>query len=994
MPTDEDNFSAVMTTLLPFQRQMVEELIGEDGMCVMSAGMGWQKAVAVILRLHMERRRDASQEGVVLVLGCTDWQRSMLYRELHRMSDLPGGHAVSPNGQSTEGPDAARQLIPTSAETEPELLLPFDVTNEVSAAGRIDLYKSKPCLFVTTRILVVDMLNARIQGQHIAGMVIMNAHRVTDASGEAFAVRLFRMANKRGFIRAFSDQPTGFASGFNKIEKTMKALYVRKLFLWPRYQGAVKDSLEKHECELVEMWLHLSPPMSAIYDAISDLMDSCVKELRKSNKIDTSQLTLEHGLFKSFDDIVRRQLDSVWHTVSPKTKQLVQDLRTLRALAEYLLRFDSVTFLMYLENLRATEGVTSVWLFHDAAHTIFEQAKRRVYMLQSGGKGAAGKRKRSDNGNSDDTAAGGAQLEAVLEEMPKWALVQEVLQEIQQERLRMQSDRLLDGDLLQASRQKAAAAKVLIVAQEARTCLQLRSCLGPGGPAALMQELFSAYLLHRLDNKARAGLPGHRGGRGGRGRSGGRRSSGREAHSGQSSDRLEAMRAAQFSSRGATPHEEQALLKQAKALAAQQGTAHSSRGTGSRSRGKGAASSRPAARTAPESPQPTHAAPKSTQPSEDAESDQGLLKDVEFYTLDSRQESILWDVQPIFVVVYDPDVTFVRQLEIYQAERPDWRVRVYNLLYEDSQEADKFSAAVAREVRMFKDLIRQKEHMVLPDLAQDLAQVMVGPKALMHPDVEEALPGTTYNALTRRAGGRLSSRPLPRRLVIDVREFMSSLPSVLHQQGLHIVPVTLEVGDYILSPEMCVERKSISDLKGSFISGRLYHQAEAMSRNYKTPILLIEFERDKAFALHSVSEISADISQHSLISKLCLLTLHFPRLRIIWSRSLHATADIFRALKTNQDEPDPVSAAAVGVPLEGDGLPDAAAEAVINTTAVDVLRRLPGVTEANFRPLINAASSLAGLADLPLQQLERIMGGAAAAKKLREWLDAVCPVMS
>lgn len=34
----------------------------------------------------------------------------------------------------------------------------------------------------------------------------------------------------------------------------------------------------------------------------------------------------------------------------------------------------------------------------------------------------------------------------------------------------MQSDRLLDGDLLQASRQKAAAAKVLIVAQEVSKC--------------------------------------------------------------------------------------------------------------------------------------------------------------------------------------------------------------------------------------------------------------------------------------------------------------------------------------------------------------------------------------------------------------------------------------------------------------------------------------------------------------------------------------------
>ena len=47
------------------------------------------------------------------------------------------------------------------------------------------------------------------------------------------------------------------------------------------------------------------------------------------------------------------------------------------------------------------------------------------------------------------------------------------------------------------------------------------------------------------------------------------------------------------------------------------------------------------------------------------EADEGLLKDVAFYALDSRQESILWDVKPAFVVVYDPDVTFVRQLEVW-----------------------------------------------------------------------------------------------------------------------------------------------------------------------------------------------------------------------------------------------------------------------------------------------------------------------------------------
>lgn len=81
-----------------------------------------------------------------------------------------------------------------------------------------------------------------------------------------------------------------------------------------------------------------------------------------------------------------------------------------------------------------------------------------------------------------------------------------------------------------------------------------------------------------------------------------------------------------------------------------------------------------------------------------------------------------------------------------------------------------------------------------------------------------------------------------------MREFMSSLPNVLHQKGMRIIPVTLEVGDYILSPSICVERKSIQDLFGSFASGRLYHQAEMMLRYYRIPVLLIEFSQDKSFS--------------------------------------------------------------------------------------------------------------------------------------------------
>jgi hypothetical protein len=60
------------------------------------------------------------------------------------------------------------------------------------------------------------------------------------------------------------------------------------------------------------------------------------------------------------------------------------------------------------------------------------------------------------------------------------------------------------------------------------------------------------------------------------------------------------------------------------------------------------------------------------------------------------------------------------------------------------------------------------------------------------------------------------------------------------QANMDIMPVTIEVGDYVLSPDICVERKGLSDLIQSLASGRLHNQAKAMTRAYKTPVLLIE----------------------------------------------------------------------------------------------------------------------------------------------------------
>lgn len=62
---------------------------------------------------------------------------------------------------------------------------------------------------------------------------------------------------------------------------------------------------------------------------------------------------------------------------------------------------------------------------------------------------------------------------------------------------------------------------------------------------------------------------------------------------------------------------------------------------------------------------------------------------------------------------------------------------------------------------------------------------------------------------------------LTHQIIVDIRELGALLPSLIDAHGIQVVPATLTVGDYILSPKMCVERKALPDLEQSLANGRL-----------------------------------------------------------------------------------------------------------------------------------------------------------------------------
>ena len=51
-------------------------------------------------------------------------------------------------------------------------------------------------------------------------------------------------------------------------------------------------------------------------------------------QLDTDEMTVENAITRSFDKIVKLHLDPVWHQLSPKTKQLIADIKTLKLMLE------------------------------------------------------------------------------------------------------------------------------------------------------------------------------------------------------------------------------------------------------------------------------------------------------------------------------------------------------------------------------------------------------------------------------------------------------------------------------------------------------------------------------------------------------------------------------------------------------------------------------------------------------------------------------------
>ncbi|KAL5021200.1 hypothetical protein ScPMuIL_000355 [Solemya velum] len=851
--------------LLEYENQIFLDLFHEDGLLVTAKGLGIERVFLNFLKVYSD------PANLVLVLNTSSLEEDYLLEHLE-------GDNVKP--------------------------LPRVITNECNASDRQNIYLNGGVLFITSRILVVDLLTDRVPVENVSGILVYRAHRIVESCQEAFILRLYRQKNKTGFIKAFSDSPHSFTSGFCHVERTMRSLFVRKLYLWPRFHASVVTCLEQHKVDVVEIHVRLTTPMLACQTALLDLINACIQELKRcTTAIDTEEITAENAIGKSFDKVIRLQLDPIWHQLGPKTRQLVSDLKTLRLILSHLTQYDCVTFFNMVNSVRSSErefGRNTGWLFLDSADSLFVHAKERVY-----GCDEKIKKSKQDKGapqtkpNTEKQAE--EDKEPPLEGCPKWEALSAILKEIEDDD--PASDRLDQR-------------KVLVVANDDRTCSQLRQYLTEGC-RSLLVHLYNKSLAARgqhLVNKTR------------------------------------------FRPRFNEKKKETTLETADKDRVSELTLTQM---VGSKNeKDEKAVDAGPTGRAVDGYYGVLSAPVTILHPLHGCSDPHGLAR-------------VLVEIQPQYVVLYDVDMMFVRQLEVHRASHAGRPLRVYFLMYTGSVEEQKYLTTLRQEKEAFEFLIREKATMVIPEERD----------GKLEDDPYLSRDITPANATVNSRKGGQSERTRQQKVIVDMREFRSELPSLIHRRGIEIEPVTLEVGDYILTPDICVERKSVSDLIGSLANGRLYNQCVSMCRYYKRPVLLIEFDPKKSFSLQGKYNLSNEVSMQDVTSQIALLTIHFPKLRILWCQSPYATAELVEELKVNRLQPDAAKAMTVTAAEDAMEWSDK-----YSPGPQDMLLKMPGINSKNYRLVMNHVHSLSDLCTQTEDQLASVLGNKSNAKKLWQFL--------
>jgi len=192
------------------------------------------------------------------------------------------------------------------------------------------------------------------------------------------------------------------------------------------------------------------------------------------------------------------------------------------------------------------------------------------------------------------------------------------------------------------------------------------------------------------------------------------------------------------------------------------------------------------------------------------------------------------------------------------------------------------------------------------------------------------------------------------KIVVDHRESRSPVMRFLTQKDIIVEPQQLDVGDYIISSRIGIERKTVDDFLSSLIEGKLFVQMKNLRATYSRPLLLIEGEGLLT---------KRNMSHNAIFGSFTAIIVDFG-IPIITTHSAQETADFLAVMAQREQK-------------EGDRAVAIRGEKTARTIAEQqqfLVEGLPNVSAVLAQRLLQHFGSIRALANATEEELCKITG--------------------
>eukprot|EP00924_Labyrinthula_sp_SR-Ha-C_P008050 snap_masked-scaffold_11-processed-gene-1.35-mRNA-1 protein AED:0.45 eAED:0.45 QI:0/0/0/0.5/1/1/2/0/863 len=788
-------------------------------------------------------------------------------------------------------------------EKYPETTCVF--TSEISKQKRRALLQdcSNTIFFFTNRIFVVDLLEGIIKASEIDGIIVLNSHNITSEGTIGFIFNLLYNQNRsnkfNGFTYAFSSRAE---MCIRETDSILHTIHCDNLSLWPRFHKKINNMLEKSGAKFSEIKVNLSKYEKLIQKNLIICLVYCLTELKKrlrNTKVELFQgyeLPQVHNNFsidKLFTSDFLRILKSVSSfnartfslernnestKISFVVRNLVEDIRALGMLLNFLLESDAVSFEHLFFEASSQINKAPLWMQTEEANLILKYSRKRVCSLSPVG---AHEKKFTI---SKDKVKYFLEYKPLLPQKVKVLLSllttknskeNKALVMVPNERIEITWKNIIKGNYDRENSVKLFS-KQIYVKYATLLSKELNIPLSSLSPQLLKHEVINECLTTIKKRKGRI----------------------------SKLDPENILHILEY-----LEYKKDKLITETEIIDLV-----------------------------------------------DENEAMNKYSNVSFLSIEKGDEAIknaIEKIKPQSVFLCVPDLFSLRYLELFFCSEINTDIDLFYLIYKNTFEEAIFKELVEREEKSFKHLIQK--------LSQPQVKVSFNQGGNMSEIIEELLIDDVETNT----------------ILVDVREFRSKLPYQLHKSGLKVIPLTLDIGDYILDDNICIERKSISDLLSSFTSGRLLKQLHSLSNSKFSHIcLLVEY-------FSSLDNIHTNFGA-TLRTKIVVTLLNFPKCSLVWSPTDQFTAKYFAKIKeeTDNEPTQKLIKTLKSKQNEKEYTEDT------QFTAINFLLSIPGIDLSNIHLITSQVKNIKELFSLNEPELTNIMKNKAAAQNLYSFVNS------